>query len=183
VINEEDLPPSPKDPRAAPPLRQPAPRSALEALQQAMARRRTEAAEPTPETATVKYEPVARPQPHAKVVLVVEDDDDTRELTVRALGGEYTVYTALHGRMALAMLRQIPRPDLIVSDIMLPGMDGLTLAKTLKADPILCSIPLVFLSGRGAVDAVEAINLGAKLYISKPFSVRDLLRKVQGIVR
>ena len=134
-------------------------------------------------TDQVKYEPAARPQPHAKVVLVVEDDDDTRELIVHALGAEYTVYAAVHGKMALAMLRQIPRPDLVLSDIMLPGMDGLSLAKTLRADPDLSSIPLVFLSGRGAMDAVDAINVGARLYIPKPFSVKELLKKVQNIVR
>src|SRR5258707_286614 len=93
---------------AAPPAPKPHV-TAVELLQQALGHKRMVRTDLTRAAADeIKYEPEAKGHPHSKMILVVEDDDDTRELLIRILGTEYTVYAALHGKMALAMLKQIP---------------------------------------------------------------------------
>jgi CheY-like chemotaxis protein len=185
VIKDNEAVASPKllDKVAAPPSLKPQ-ITANQLLQHAMTQKRLARVDlkQTP-AADVAYEPAAKGPPHCKTILVIEDDDDTRGLLIRVLGTEYTVYAAVSGNIALEMLRKIPLPDLVLTDIILPGIDGHALAKMLKADPALCSIPLVFLSGGGAMDVVQAINLGARQYISKPFNSRDLLKKVKNIVK
>jgi CheY-like chemotaxis protein len=119
-----------------------------------------------------------------RAVLVVEDDESVRALLVRALGIQYKVLEAADGLAALELLRKIPAPDVILCDVMMPRMNGYALARMLKADPVLKAIPIVFLTARGsAKDVVEGINAGARHYIAKPFSVKDVLEKVRKIVQ
>ena len=119
-----------------------------------------------------------------KVVLVVEDDTSVRSMLVRALGNHYKVVEAGDGLAAMELLRKIPAPDVILCDVMMPRMNGYALARVLKADPTLKSIPIVFLTARdSAKDIVEGINAGARHYIAKPFSVRDVLDKIGKIVK
>ena len=124
------------------------------------------------------------PRVASKVILVVEDDASVRALLVRALGISYTVLEAPDGLAAMELLRKGANPDLIVCDVMMPRMNGYALARLLKADPVMKVIPIVFLTARGsAKDIVEGINAGARHYIAKPFSVRDVLDKIGKILK
>ena len=115
------------------------------------------------------------------VLLVVEDDPAIREMLVRSLGLDYIVYEAADGQHALEMLtRMKPAPDLLILDVMMPRMDGLSLAGKLKTEPQhLRSVPIIFLTGRDSPkDVVQGINVGARHYLTKPFKIQDLLAKV-----
>jgi DNA-binding response OmpR family regulator len=123
--------------------------------------------------------PVASAGAGSKVVMVVEDDASIREMLVRSLGAEYSVYEATDGQQALELLAQIkPAPDLLILDVMMPRMDGLALAGKLKGEPKLRGVPIIFLTGRDSPkDVVQGINVGARHYITKPFKIQELLAK------
>lgn len=113
-----------------------------------------------------------------KRLLVIEDDESVRALVVRQLQSLYEVHQAADAQAALEVLKTIPPPDLIICDVMMPGMTGIQLAKHLKTTA-LKQVPIVFLTARtGALDVIEGINAGARHYITKPFNMRDLLDKV-----
>jgi CheY-like chemotaxis protein len=114
-----------------------------------------------------------------QTIMVVEDDPAIREMLVRSLGLEYQVYEAQDGHAALETLAQIELPDLLIADVMMPRMDGLTLARALKAEARTRAIPIIFLTGLdSAKDVVQGINAGARHYLTKPFKIQDLLSKV-----
>jgi DNA-binding response OmpR family regulator len=116
---------------------------------------------------------------NAKSVLVVEDDVDLRRIIVKALGKSYNVYEACDGADALLALDGAQAPDLIVSDVMMPKLDGFAMARQLKAHPTMSKIPIVFLTARdAAMDVVEGINAGARQYVTKPFKVNELVARV-----
>jgi two-component system, chemotaxis family, chemotaxis protein CheY len=138
-------------------------------------------AAPAPEAVLVPDPvPTVSPGPTAKAIMVVEDDPSIREMLTRSLGQEYTVYEAPDGHTALEMLARIkPPPELLILDVMMPRMDGLQLASTLKADTRLRGVPIIFLTGRDSPkDVVQGINMGARHYLTKPFKIPDLLAKV-----
>jgi DNA-binding response OmpR family regulator len=123
--------------------------------------------------------PVADPGNGARTVMVVEDDPSIREMLVRSLGGEHCVYEAGDGRMALDILAAIKVPDLIVSDIMMPRMDGMAFIAAVKADPRLKMVPVIFLTGLDSPkDVVNGINVGVRHYLTKPFKIQELIVKV-----
>jgi DNA-binding response OmpR family regulator len=123
--------------------------------------------------------PVASPGEGARVVVVVDDDSDIRAMLVRALGLTYTVYEARDGLEARELLDVLPAPDAIVCDIMMPRMDGLELAKSLRKDATLQRVPILFLTARGAaLDVISGINAGARHYVTKPFKIAEVLAKV-----
>lgn len=114
-----------------------------------------------------------------KSILVVEDDAAVRVLLVKQLSTEYTVYEAAEAQAAMTLLQSIKAPDLIVCDVMMPGMTGIQFAKQLKGMPAFKTIPIIFLTAKtGALDVIEGINAGARHYITKPFNMKDLLEKV-----
>lgn len=114
-----------------------------------------------------------------KCILVVEDDAAVRALLVKQLSTEYTVYEAAEAQSAMTLLQSISAPDLIVCDVMMPGMTGIQFAKQLKGMPAFKTIPIIFLTAKtGALDVIEGINAGARHYITKPFNMKDLLEKV-----
>ncbi len=120
---------------------------------------------------------------NAKTVLVVEDDADLRKMLVKMLGATYTVYEATDGADALDMLGAIAPPDLIVTDVMMPNVDGFMLIRRIKAHKALCRIPIVFLTAKSSAhDVVEGINAGARHYLTKPFKLADLSAKVTKIL-
>jgi DNA-binding response OmpR family regulator len=135
---------------------------------------------PSAAPVVVEPQPSASPGPHAKVIMVVEDDASIRDMLVRSLGTTYTVFEAPDGQTALEMLAGINKPpDLMIMDVMMPRMDGLTLAGKLKAESRLKSVPLIFLTGRDSPkDVVQGINVGARHYLTKPFKIQTLLEKV-----
>jgi signal transduction histidine kinase/serine phosphatase RsbU (regulator of sigma subunit)/CheY-like chemotaxis protein len=111
-------------------------------------------------------------------VLVADDNADLREYLGRLLEGSFSVETVADGRAALAAVAD-HRPDLIVSDAMMPEMDGFELLAALRADPSTAQLPVILLSARaGEESAVEGLAAGADDYLVKPFSSRELLARV-----
>ncbi len=117
-------------------------------------------------------------------ILVVDDEADILELVRYNLSREgYHVTGTLTGEDALRKVRSDPF-DLIVLDLMLPGMDGLAFTKTLKNDSRLRSIPIVMLSAKGEeADIVTGLELGADDYITKPFSPKVMIARVRAALR
>jgi signal transduction histidine kinase len=127
-------------------------------------------------------------------VLVVEDNQEVLELINLQLRDRYRVYVAVDGKQGLE-LAQRERPDLIVTDYMMPEMDGLTMLKAVRTDPALFLVPVIMLSARNDFsDRVSAREAGADIYLEKPFSPRELDaamrqllgkqgRHIQGVMR
>jgi DNA-binding response OmpR family regulator len=119
-----------------------------------------------------------------KRILVVEDDESVRTLLVRQLTGDYEVYQAAEAQSAMALLKTIRVPDLILCDVMMPGVTGVQFAKQLKGMNEFKQVPIIFLTARtGALDVIEGINAGARHYITKPFNMKDLLEKVARAIK
>ena len=113
-------------------------------------------------------------------ILVVEDDADVRTMVARILDSIGDVTALGDGAEALDALRAGTTPDLIVTDLMMPRMDGLTLSKELKKDPKLARIPVRMLTAKsGPMNMIEGINAGARQYLTKPFKPDDLLAKAR----
>jgi DNA-binding response OmpR family regulator len=123
----------------------------------------------------------------AQVILLADDDPDIRTMLVRALGDHYTVYEARDGEEARRLLGAIPRPDAIVLDVMMPRLDGIELAKAIRKDPALQnvqSVPILFLTAKGTPqDILAGINAGARHYVTKPFSVGEVVAKITAMTR
>ncbi len=125
-------------------------------------------------------------QPPRKLVLVVDDDESVRSLVVRALHSKgYETLEAPDGISAAEMLGKVERsPDLLICDVMMPTIDGFSLARMIKGSAAFRTVPIIFLTARTAAhDVVRGIKLGAKHYVQKPFSVKDLLDKVEKTIR
>jgi PAS domain S-box-containing protein len=112
-------------------------------------------------------------------VLLADDNGDLREYVGRLLEGcGYAVEAVADGQAALAAARA-RRPDLLLSDVMMPGLDGFGLLAALRADASLADVPVILLSARAGEEAqVEGLSAGADDYLSKPFSARELLARV-----
>src|SRR5262245_2425178 len=113
-------------------------------------------------------------------IMVVEDDADLLQMIKTMLKAVGEITLARDGQEALELLKNGFKPDVIVTDLMMPRMDGLTLAKTLKGDPNIGNIPLVMLTAKsGPMDMITGINAGARHYVTKPFRAADLIDKVK----
>jgi len=117
-------------------------------------------------------------------ILVVDDEEDILELVRYNLAREgYQVSGSLTGEDALRKVRSDPF-DLIVLDLMLPGMDGLAFTRTVKNDARLRGIPIIMLTAKGEeADIVTGLELGADDYITKPFSPRVMVARVRAALR
>jgi two-component system phosphate regulon response regulator PhoB len=117
-------------------------------------------------------------------ILVVDDEPDLLELVKHQLQKEhYEVTTALDGEVALAQARRNP-PDLVVLDLMLPGIDGLEVCRRLRADPRTMHVPIVMLTAKGEEsDAVIGLSQGADDYVRKPFGSKELLARIAARLR
>jgi two-component system, OmpR family, alkaline phosphatase synthesis response regulator PhoP len=117
-------------------------------------------------------------------ILIVDDEEDILDLVGYHLAREgYQVITALSGEEALRKARH-ETFDLIVLDLMLPGLDGFDVAKALKADAKTKSIPIVMLTAKGEdADVVTGLELGADDYVTKPFSPRVLSARIKTVLR
>ncbi len=117
--------------------------------------------------------PVARER-----ILLADDNADMRDYLSRILSERYDVQTATDGEAALTAVRSNP-PDLVLTDVMMPRLDGMGLLAQLRADPATSSLPVILLSARaGEESRVEGVNAGADDYIVKPFNARELLARV-----
>lgn len=117
-------------------------------------------------------------------VLVVEDEADIRRLVVLHLEREgFRCRTAASGPEALQAVRAA-RPELVVLDLMLPGLDGLEVCRRLRADPATAGLPIVILTAKAdEVERVVGLELGADDYVVKPFSPRELVARVRAVLR
>jgi two-component system, OmpR family, alkaline phosphatase synthesis response regulator PhoP len=117
-------------------------------------------------------------------ILVVDDEREIRELLDYNLTKEgYGVVAVSSGEEALASVRA-GRPDLVVLDLMLPGLDGLEVCRRMQSDATMRAIPIVMLTARdGEADVVAGLELGAADYVTKPFSPRVLSARVKAVLR
>ena len=111
-------------------------------------------------------------------ILVADDNADMREYLYDLLSPYYSVETVPDGAEALVATRRA-RPDLILSDVMMPRLDGFALLRALRADELLRSIPVILLSARaGEESRIEGLTAGADDYLAKPFSARELTARI-----
>ena len=117
-------------------------------------------------------------------VVLIEDEPDIAEVLEYNLAKEgFAVEVARRGDSGLESIRRDP-PDLILLDLMLPGLDGLELTRMLKRDPATARLPIVMLTARGEeLDRIVGLELGADDYISKPFSPREVVLRVKAVLR
>ncbi|HEY0096365.1 MAG TPA: ATP-binding protein, partial [Archangium sp.] len=116
-------------------------------------------------------------------ILLADDNADMREYVRRLLEGPYTVEAVENGTRALEAARARP-PDLLLSDVMMPGLDGFGLLRELKADSRTAAVPVILLSARAGEEAkVEGLEAGADDYLVKPFGARELVARVEGAVK
>ncbi len=117
-------------------------------------------------------------------ILLVEDEADLRQvLAFNLQHAGHDVALASDGLAALAMVKE-RKPDLIILDLMLPGLPGAEVCRTVKADPTTREIPLLMLTAKSEeIDRVVGFELGADDYVAKPFSIRELVLRIQAILR
>jgi two-component system phosphate regulon response regulator PhoB len=118
-----------------------------------------------------------------KTILLADDEANLRILVRTTLDDpEYCILEAADGTTALELARQ-ERPDLLVLDWMMPGINGIDVAKALRHDPTTAHIPIILLTAKGQeTDKARGHSLGTHAYIVKPFSPLELLQKVQELL-
>ncbi len=125
-------------------------------------------------------EPVKRP-----LILVVDDESDIVDTLAYNLQQEgYRTRAAKHGAEALRAAREKPVPDLILLDLMLPDISGVELCRQLRADEGTRRVPVVMLTAKDdEIDRVVGFEVGADDYVTKPFSVRELMLRIRAVLR
>jgi len=120
----------------------------------------------------------------SQTILVIDDEKDIVELIRYSLvQAGYRVVSALDGQQALDLARR-ERPDLVVLDLMLPTLPGTEVARILRQDEKTRAIPIIMLTARGSeIDRIVGFELGADDYVVKPFSPRELVLRIQAILR
>ena len=111
------------------------------------------------------------------VILAVDDAPENLDIVRALLASRYTVKAAVNGPMALKIAEK-QRPDLILLDIQMPGMDGYEVCRRLKADPATSAIPVIFLTGESGVES-EVAEAGGSDYVTKPVDSGVLLSTVE----
>ncbi len=119
-----------------------------------------------------------------KTIVIVEDEPDIMDVIEHNLEREgYLVISAEDGESGLAKIRS-EKPDLVILDLMLPGVDGLDICRELKEDPVTRSILIIMLTAKGEEsDIVLGLGLGADDYVTKPFSPKELMARVKAVLR
>ena len=120
---------------------------------------------------------------HHPLLLVADDNADMRRYLERVLSRQYRIVLAKDGAEALVQARSL-RPDLILTDVMMPRMSGPDLLKAVREDRALCSTPLIFITARAGTEArIESLDAGADDYLAKPFDENELLARVDNLIR
>ncbi|MFC1751990.1 response regulator transcription factor [Thermoproteota archaeon] len=119
-----------------------------------------------------------------KTILVVEDEKDIIELITYNLGKEgFTVISAATGEEGLQLVKR-HKPDLVILDLMLPGLSGLDVCRDIKQTPATQHIPIIMVTARSEeIDIVTGLELGAEDYVPKPFSPKVLVARVKAVLR
>lgn len=119
-----------------------------------------------------------------QTILVVEDEDDIQELIRYNLEKEgYRVYCSATGERALKDVEK-RKPDLVLLDLMLPGLDGLSVCREIRSMPGARQVPVIMLTAKGEeADVVAGLEVGADDYVTKPFSPRVLVARVRAVLR
>jgi two-component system alkaline phosphatase synthesis response regulator PhoP len=117
-------------------------------------------------------------------ILIVDDEKDIVELVAYNLEKEgYETLKALDGEKALQLVRT-KTPDLVVLDLMLPGIQGLEVCRRIRKDPQTAAIPIIMLTAKGEeIDKIFGLEVGADDYITKPFSVKELQARIKAVLR
>ncbi|MFP2895756.1 ATP-binding protein [Corallococcus sp. 4LFB] len=136
--------------------------------------------EPLPGAAALSATPASKVEPGPRPrVLLADDNADMRDYVRRLLSQRYDVTVVANGAEALRSARE-SRPDLVLSDVMMPVLDGIQLVKQLRADEALRTLPVILLSARAGEEATASgLELGADDYLTKPFAARELLARVR----
>lgn len=116
-------------------------------------------------------------------VLIVEDDEDIRSYLKLELGKYYQVFTAVNGKIGYDMaVKELP--DIIISDIMMPEINGLEMMKKLRSNPNVCDIPVILLTAKACVeDFVSGLQKGADAYLAKPFELSHLIAQINNLLQ
>ncbi|MBI4927596.1 MAG: response regulator transcription factor [Anaerolineae bacterium] len=117
-------------------------------------------------------------------VLIIEDDEIVAKTIERCLrGGEYHVRVKNSGVEGLQAARREP-PDIVILDVIMPGMDGYAVCREMRADAVLQEVPILFLTAKSKdEDKITGLSAGADDYLSKPFNVDELLLRIRAILR
>jgi len=117
-------------------------------------------------------------------VLVIEDDDIVARTIERSLRGDEFRVTLSHSGVEGLKAARRRAPDLVILDIIMPGMDGYTVCREMRSDPLLAEIPILFLTAKiKDEDKITGFNAGADDYLCKPFNVDELVLRIQAIIR
>lgn len=117
-----------------------------------------------------------------KKILIADDHDDNRELLQLLLvGAGYDVNEARNGRECLALARDL-KPDLILVDLSMPVLDGWGVFEELKSDPQTGTIPVITVTANASLERKRALQTGFSAYVSKPFSIDELLQTVARVI-
>ncbi|NPA35520.1 MAG: response regulator [Chlorobi bacterium] len=115
-------------------------------------------------------------------LLIVEDEPEVRDFLIDAFGGKYEIFIAQNGMEGLNKVNQ-KEPDLIISDVMMPEMNGFDFCEKIKSNPDTCHIPVILLTALGDnEDIIKGLEFGADDYISKPFSLEHLRVRVEKLI-
>jgi len=117
-------------------------------------------------------------------IVAIEDESDILEVIAYNLSREgYEVISARDGEKGLRIIKR-EQPDLVLLDLMLPGLDGLEVCRLLKSDPVTDSIPIIMVTAKGEEsDVVLGLGIGADDYVTKPFSPKELVARVRAVLR
>ncbi len=117
-------------------------------------------------------------------ILVIEDDEIVARTIERSLRGEqYRITVANSGVEGIKIARRL-NPDLVILDVIMPGMDGYTVCREMRADPLTASVPILFLTAKVKdEDRITGFNAGADDYLCKPFNIDELILRVRAILR
>jgi len=117
-------------------------------------------------------------------IYIVEDDDNIRDLVVYALKSASFEGVGFENAKTFFDAVRSKQPDLVLLDIMLPEVDGIAILKSLKGDSETCELPVIMLTAKGSeYDRVKGLDLGADDYITKPFSVLELVSRIKAVLR
>jgi|HubBroStandDraft_6_1064221.scaffolds.fasta_scaffold1819433_1 DNA-binding response OmpR family regulator len=115
-----------------------------------------------------------------RCILVVDDDEDMREAVGLVLASTYRVRYAFDGVDGYEKAKELPRPDLIIADVSMPRVDGITMVRRIRATAALCRIPVIFLTGQTSVASIIAgLSVGTFAYLSKTSAPGVLEGKVK----